>query len=145
MVKYREILRLVALGVSQESVAFPCGCAQSTVWTSSARHARRAASSRCRRRWTMWRSGPSSTPRRAASPSKSCDRLRECVQGVGAPRHDSLAPLERMLRFRGRAGRGALYALRLLRGVQGLGADPRRPHCSSKKRGIPRRPRTSYR
>lgn len=28
MVKYREILRLVAMGgVSQESVAFSCGCA----------------------------------------------------------------------------------------------------------------------
>ena len=31
MVKYREILRLIAMGVSQESVAFSCGCAQSTV------------------------------------------------------------------------------------------------------------------
>lgn len=31
MIKYREILRLAALGVSQESVAFSCGCAQSTV------------------------------------------------------------------------------------------------------------------
>lgn len=31
MVKYREILRLTAMGVSQESVAYSCGCAQSTV------------------------------------------------------------------------------------------------------------------
>ena len=31
MVKYREILRLAAMGVSQNSIAFSCGCAQSTV------------------------------------------------------------------------------------------------------------------
>lgn len=31
MVKCREILRLTAMGVSQESVACSCGCAQSTV------------------------------------------------------------------------------------------------------------------
>lgn len=31
MVKYREILRLAAMGVSQDSIAFSCGCAQSTV------------------------------------------------------------------------------------------------------------------
>ena len=31
MVKYREILRLTAMGVSQNSIAYSCGCAQSTV------------------------------------------------------------------------------------------------------------------
>ena len=31
MVKYREILRLAAMGVSQNSIAFSCGCAQTTV------------------------------------------------------------------------------------------------------------------
>lgn len=31
MVKYREILRLAAMGVSQNSIAFSCGCAQSVV------------------------------------------------------------------------------------------------------------------
>lgn len=31
MVKYREILRLAAMGVSQDGIAFSCGCAQSTV------------------------------------------------------------------------------------------------------------------
>jgi hypothetical protein len=31
MVKYREILRLAAMGVSQNGIAFSCGCAQSTV------------------------------------------------------------------------------------------------------------------
>lgn len=31
MVKYREILRLTHLGISQENIAFSCGCARSTV------------------------------------------------------------------------------------------------------------------
>ena len=31
MVKYREILRLAAMGVSQRSIAYSCGCGQSTV------------------------------------------------------------------------------------------------------------------
>ena len=31
MVKYREILRLTYLGISQENIAFSCGCARSTV------------------------------------------------------------------------------------------------------------------
>ena len=31
MVKYREILRLAAMGVSQDGIAYSCGCAQSTV------------------------------------------------------------------------------------------------------------------
>lgn len=31
MIKYREILRLAAMGVSQDSIAFSCGCSQSTV------------------------------------------------------------------------------------------------------------------
>lgn len=31
MVKYREILRLTRLGISQRNIAFSCGCATSTV------------------------------------------------------------------------------------------------------------------
>ena len=31
MVKYREILRLTHLGISQENIAFSCGCARTTV------------------------------------------------------------------------------------------------------------------
>ena len=31
MVKYREIIRLAAMGVSQRGIAYSCGCGQSTV------------------------------------------------------------------------------------------------------------------
>lgn len=31
MIKYREILRLSSLGVSQRNIALSCGCARSTV------------------------------------------------------------------------------------------------------------------
>ena len=62
-------------------------------------------------------------------------RLRACGPGAWTARHDAVASVERVLRFRRVAGRGALHVLGLLQGVQEVGAGPRRPHAHRPQAG----------
>ncbi len=122
MVKHREILRLAAMGVRQNSIAFSCGCAQST-----ASDVLRAARAR-KVSWPLVRGDGRCGDKVRHPPHEGVPRAR---QGPHRPREDRLrapqagdddvASLERVLRFHRRQGRGTLHVLGVLQEAPRMG------------------------
>ena len=132
MVKYREILRLAAMGVSQNSIAFSCGCAQSTV--SDVLRAARAH----QLSWPLPEEMDDAAIRAVIYPKesrKSRDKStidHEHVASEPMRRGMTMSPLWNEY-CDAAIAKGeepyTLHVLGVLQGAQGVGAAPRRAHA----------------
>lgn len=142
MVKYREILRLTYLGISQENIAFSCGCARSTVQL-----IQKLAKSKGLE-WPLPGEMDDAAIRAVLYPPKETrDDGKFAIdhewieREMGKPRGHDDASLERILREGHRSRRRSLHVLGFLPAPSQMGAaEPASPCISTVAR--PRRCRS---